>query len=351
MIHAILTTAAVVTALGADARFEAMSEAYRAEITAERVTVRYTDRSGTTAETITVRVKPEWGAVVEFGGLRAFVSRHVLVVIPENDRKRAFVAPVGGDISGALATHLPGVPAWQVAAALDGPESIARMWPLSAAVSPPLIIAGDDGRLRFASVDLGEGRGVRLSVEAVDAGDTEDWMIDLSGRRRVGNVAALTAKTPLAHTERVRVGDDAPTLLMLSLDMRPWVLSARDAGAAAIVLCRSQTAGVAAGYGAALDVAEDPEAPLGFTPVLGVCGEPFAGAAIDHLDELRRRWGDGAKWTVSQETTIDRFAPDAEAVLVLIDAFDSVRAIIPLDGRGGDQAELAGEIRAALRGE
>ena len=161
-------------------------------------------------------------------------------------------------------------------------------------------------------------------------------------------MTALAGAAPLAQTARVRVGDDAPTLLMLSLDMRPWLLGARDSGAAAIVLSRAQTAGTAAGYGAALDVAEGEGAPLGFTPVLCVCGEPFTGSAIDHLAELRRRWGDEVKWTVSRETTIDRFAPESAAVLVVVDALDTVRAIIPLDGRGGEQAAIADEIRAAL---
>jgi len=347
----ILATTVVMATAASDARFEAMSLAYRAETTAERVTLRYTDNSGTTAETITVRVKPDWGAVIEFGDLRAFVSEHVLLVTPEHDRQRAFVAPVGGEVGAALAEHLPGLPAWQVVAALEGPGAAARAWPLSSGVSDPLIITGDDGRLRFASVDLGEGRGVRLSVEAIEPGAAEDWLPDLVGRRRVGDVSALTAPAPLAHKSRVRVGDDAPTLLMLSLDMRPWILSTREAGATAIVLSRAQTAGSAAGFGAALDVAEDEDAPLGFTAVLGVCGEPFSGSAIDHLEELRRRWGDEVKWTVSQETTIDRFAPDSAAVLVVVDALDTVRAIIPLDGRGAEQAVIADEIRAALRAE
>ena len=352
MMQATILAATVVMATAAsDSRFEAMTQAYRAETTAERVTLRYTDDSGTTAETITVRVKPNWGAVIEFGDLRAFVSQHVLVVTPEHDRQRAFVAPVGGEVSATLTEHLPGVPAWQVIAALEGPAAAARAWPLASAASEPLIITGDDGRLRFASVDLGGGRGVRLSVEPIEPGEANDWLPDLVGRRRVGDVTALTAPAPLAHRSKVRVGDDAPTLLLLSLDMRPWTLSARESGATAIVLSRAQTAGAAAGFGAALDVAEDTDAPLGFSPVLGVCGEPFAGSAVDHLEELQRRWGDEVKWTVSQETTIDRFAPESAAVLVVVDALDTVRAIIPLDGRGAEQAAIADEIRAALRAE
>lgn len=349
MIELLAYTVVMSATTSADLRYEAMGAAYAAETTAERVTVRYTDRAGTTTETVTVRVKPKWGAVIELGELRAFISQNILVVTPESDSARAFIAPVGGDLAGALQEHLPGAPALQAVAALQGADAIGKAWPLSAAVSPPLLVTGDDGRLRLASVDLGEGREVRLSVEAIDPGEAAEWVVDLSGRRRVSDVASLTSPTPLAHTARIRVGDDAPTLLMLGLDMRPWVLSAREGGAAAIVLCRSQTAGVAAGYGAALDVAEGAEAPLGFTPVLGVCGEPFEGRAVDHLAELERRWGPEVKWTVSQDTTIDRFDPKAEAVLVVIDAFDSVRAIVPLDGRGGDQAEIANEIRAALR--
>lgn len=338
------------SALGASLKFQGISAAYRSEVMADRVTVRYTDDAGTRAETYTVRVNPEGAALIEFGELRAYVTENVLVVTPENDRRRAFVTPVFGSVSQTLAEHLPGVPAWQAIALLDDADAAEKAWPLDRAASTPVVITGDKGRLRFASVDLGEGRGVRLSVEAVEPGDPSEWIDDLRGRRRVRDVASLTAPATIPHTDAVRIGDEAPSLLLLTLESAPWILEARDAGAVALVLCREQTPGAAAGYGAALDVAEDKDAPLGFTAAIGVCTPPFEGRSAAHLEELRRRWGESVLWSVSTETTIDRFAPGAKAVLVVIDAFDSVRAIVPLDGRGGDQGELAEEIRGALRG-
>jgi hypothetical protein len=167
-------------------------------------------------------------------------------------------------------------------------------------------------------------------------------------RERVESVRDLLKPRVGGEEDLVRPGDDAPPLLLLGIDMRPWILASRDAGAVALVLCRGETPGASAGFGAALDVSEDEGAPLGYSAVLGVCVEPFDRPLLDYVRELRNRWGRSVKWTVAPERTIDRFAPRADAVLVVIDALDTVRAVIELDDRGSDQSELADEIRAAL---
>lgn len=323
---------------------------YRAAPAADRMTVRAWDASGSTTETVTVRTDPGRLAVVEFAGLRAFVTPHVLVVERLGDQRRAFIAPAHNDPAGAFREYLPGVPALQVALAFN--QSGVLPWPFDVPAARTRLSAAADGRFRFASTELGTGRRVTISAESIDPGDPAEWLVELSGRRRVTSVRDLA--TPAAPSAldgtTIRVGDDAPTLLLLAIDMQPWILGSRDAGAVAVVLCRAQTPGAAAGYGAALDVAERDDAPLGYTAILGVCGEPFNVPLMDHLRDLRFRWGSRVKWTVSPETTIDLFAPDHDAVLVLIDALDSVRAIIPLDGRGADQSALEAEIVAALAG-
>ena len=286
--------------------------------------------------------------LIEFGDLRAFLTPHLLIVIHRNDRHRAFVTPVLGSPAQTLAEHLPGVPAIAAILALETASAVENSWPFSQAVAPPVLITSDDNRLTFASVNLGDQRSVSIKAEPIDPGNPAEWGLDLSGRHRVASAAELAQHTDVVSTERTAVGDDAPTLLLLAIDMTPWILSARDDGAVAIVLCRAQTPGAAAGFGAALDVSEDADAPHGYSPILAVCGEPFTGQFMDHLRELRRTWGRRVMWTVSQETTIDLFAPDQNAVLVVIDAFDTVRAIIPLDGRGAEETEIAQEIRAAL---
>lgn len=345
----ILMTLALSSVAHAGTTLAELVPAYQRSAAAERVTLRVSDTRGATSEVITVWTDPEHEeATVRFAGLRAFLSRDSLVVERADDRSRAFVAPVEGSPAGTFREHLPGVPAVQIALLFGQPDE--APWPLGEAASDAKVFASPEGRLRFATVDLGQGRRATLTVDVaaeeaarLDAPDPDE----LTTRRLVRSVEALV-DPPGAEPALVRPGDDAPALLLLGIDLRPWILGSRDAGAVAMVLCRRQTPGAGAGFGAALDVAERDDAPLGYTAVLGVCGEPFDRPIIDHLRDLRDRWGAGVLWTVSPETTIDRFAPDADAVLVVIDALDTVRAVIELDGRGADQPDIEREIVAAL---
>jgi len=344
-----LALALAASAARAGATLESLAPSYQESPAAEVVAVRVSDALGAVTETVAVWTDPDRGtAALRLGPLVAHLTRKTLIVEREGDPSRAFVARALGSPARALAEHLPGVPAPQVALSFGEPD--APVWPLAEPGASATLFATPEGRLRFATIDLGSGRRVTLTVDAAspdEAPGPAPAPEELATRRLVSSVAVL-AEPPPPASRLVRAGDDAPEMLLLGIDMRPWILGSRDAGAVAVVLCRTQTPGAGAGYGAALDVAERDDAPLGFTPILGVCGEPFDRPLLDHLRDLRNKWGSSVMWTVSPETTIDRFAPEDEAVLVVIDALDSVRAVIPLDGRGADQPLLEREIIAAL---
>jgi len=319
--------------------------AYQAGPTGERLTVRLSDDTGSVEETLTVWSDPGRASVIELGGIRAALTRHVLVAVREGDSRRAFVAPVSGDAGETLAEHLRGAPAIPAALAMGG--TAGSVWPLSVA-EDPVVVLTKTGRLSLVSASLGDGRSVSIRFEALDPADAPAWGVSLEGRSRVSSLASLAEFDEPVDTGRVRVGDDAPMLLLLTLEVRPWTLRSRESGAVVLTLCRGRTPGASAGYGASLDVAEDDDAPLGFSAEIGVCGPPFGGDMLAYLRGVRDLWGGDVKWSVSPETTIDRFAPGAQAAVVVIDAFDTVRAVIPLDGRGNEQTAIAGEIREAL---
>lgn len=325
--------------------WERAAAAYRSGPTGEELTVRLTDESGSVEETLRVWSDPGRVSLIELGGIRAALTKHVVVAVREGDGERAFVATAGRDAGEALAEHLAGAPAIPAALAMGG--SPGAVWPLSAD-DDAVVSLTSEGRLRLITADLGGGRTVSIRFRALDPAEAPAWEVSLAGRARVGSLEQLAAFDEPAATGRVRAGDDAPTLLLLTLEVRPWTLKSRESGAVALTLCRGRTPGASAGFGAALDVAEGADAPASFSAEIGVCGEPFGGDMLSYLREVRDLWGGNVKWTVSPETTIDRFAPGADAVLVVIDAFDTVRAIIPLDGRGNEQTAIAGEIRGAL---
>lgn len=335
--------------LGFTATPPGMAEAYRAGPAADRMVVRVSDPAGATTEVIEVLTVPGRAALVRFGAFRALVSRDFVVVERVDDATRAFVVPVTDSPGRTFREALPLVPVPQVALALDPDPDASLPWPFTDPDAAVDVRVLRSGRLRTIAARLDRGRSVRIRSEPIEGLGPEafeGWTVDLDGRERVGSVHELATRSPNAGP--ARAGMKAPPLLLLGTDMAPWTLRSRETGAVAVVLCRGASPGAAAGLGAAWDVAEDEAAPLGYTAVIGVCVEPFEQRLIDQMRALREQWGDNVRWTVSPETTIDRFAPDASAVLVVIDALDTVRAVIPLDGRGDEQDELAGEIRDAL---
>jgi hypothetical protein len=331
----------------ADARrsLAEIAPAYQTGCFTERVTLRLSDDLGATTQELIVRGDGGRVVVVEFAELRASMTRKRLAVERVGDPSRVYVAPVRTTPAATFAERLPGVPAIQVALAFGEPEL--ACWPLNEPGGRFRVDESETGRLGLVVAEPEHGERVRLDIEALPATEAPE-AVAVANRTRVESVRDLLRPSDGRDGGLVRAGDDAPPLLLLGIDMRPWILASRDAGAVALVLCRRETPGASAGFGAALDVSEDDRAPLGYTAALGVCVEPFNQPLLDHLRELRNRWGRWVKWTVAPETTIDRFAPQADAVLIVIDALDTVRTVIELDDRGSDQSQLAREILAAL---
>jgi hypothetical protein len=171
---------------------------------------------------------------------------------------------------------------------------------------------------------------------------------------------------PAPSTGRVRVGQPAPDLTLLTQDHSRWSLLATLAGAAeaaapkpapAVVLVLFR-ASAGAEHASGIDAAKGARSALEH---LGGVG-PFvsaAGVVIELSDFTPERWqeaqsawagGSGSPllWASSGAQTIDRFAPGADAVALVVGPDRALRAAIELAPRAPDAPSVEEALRAAL---
>lgn len=197
-------------------------------------------------------------------------------------------------------------------------------------------------RFRRTNVEFDSGRMIQVRVtERSDSVDPTRWKIETSGRRRVDSLTALAPKQG-----EIASGDSAPDLLLLTLDGQLWRPSQSDNRATALVFFRRDHEAARSGENAARLAADRVD---GLRVRAAAVFEPDADRLMDRRDELADAWGDDLLWTVSPKTTIERFAPSASAVVVVVDAKGVTRAVIPLDGRAGEDEAIAERIVASLK--
>ncbi|MBC7771618.1 MAG: hypothetical protein H7210_03910 [Pyrinomonadaceae bacterium] len=124
-----------------------------------------------------------------------------------------------------------------------------------------------------------------------------------------------------------------------------------EAGLAAITAVVKQIAGKSqpkAGPGAAGHVTGDPS-------MIGLITSRVVLVPTKTDDKTREKvaggakvWGDSIVWSASPASTIDRFAPGAEAVIVVVRAPQSLCGVIRLDGRKGEAKAIEQELHEAI---
>lgn len=251
----------------------------------------------------------------------------------------------------------------------------------STALGPVVLVVNDTGLLERANgyvpVQTGLGAGeragqaaVEMVFEPVEAG-LGRWEIDTANRERVRTMADLKP----APAE-VPIGSALPGLGLMGPDLAARTLREELAGFVsrptergsgpvlmAVVLHKANVAEAQdlafkatmalRAVKKSLDrrrlAGESPDAGAARLFILPVAVFDLADFRPDRPRALAEEWapaGETVLWTSAGGSLLERFAPGVEAVLVLVDEDQRVRAILPLEGKADSADGLIEEVRA-----
>lgn len=300
----------------------------------------------------------------------------------ENDRWTHPIADQGLD---AILSNLPPLPVPTLQLALGDPAfhnptpySPNTAWHFVEEVSagplagaPHLVLRGqstagqaeasfDSGslRLREFRAELPGGRTLEIEFEPLDPGDPAAWRIPSEGRRQVASLTELAvARSPLSP------GQFVPNLTFASLNGDGWSLhEALDSlpsaipgaprAALALIMFKVPADPVSlatseASARLALRAVEQVPLQAATIPVHLIAAVELA-AFGDQRDGLAQRWGPSPPSWATPASSINRFNPDARAILALIAPDRRLLAAIPLDDQTDAQA-IADRITEAVR--
>jgi hypothetical protein len=226
----------------------------------------------------------------------------------------------------------------------------------------------DTGRLARLTAALQSGDGAStldLAIRPVQPGDPDSWSINTAGRTRVKSLADLKpSSAPPAGA--VQPGQPVPDLVFSNPDHSKWSIHTALAATPtppplALILFRSPAIpeqGADAFRGAVAARAALQSLTDRYTPAAAVVVE-LADFTPAKWEDAQRAWSAAAApskpaapllWAPSAAQTIDRFAPGAQSLLIVVNPDRTLRAAIRLDGRSSDPAGLTQEIRSALSG-
>lgn len=255
--------------------------------------------------------------------------------------------------------------------------------PDSAVLATLVIDASTSRPTRFSAV-LPDSAELRLDFQPIPPGEPASWAIDPANRTRVDSLTAL----------RTRRGDAAiartvPEMTLMDAQWRAWEylnvfrpMAVAPSPTHLVIIFIRETA--AAPFGTPTPGAAAAEAQmLAIEASLAAPRDGSGGDAGDKqprpavrpvhvivpvmlkMDEASRRKVEaavklrdaaGAKnappgalvWAPSPERTIERFAPNAEAVAIVIRADNSLAGVIQLDGRADKPEQISADLRTAL---
>lgn len=372
--------------------------AYRAAPTADEVTVVLRPdgpaaaTSGARRERFIAKIDPGPAdtthprrAVIHLGPLTALLEHNAVTVTHEADPASALVhASPGPPSPEALAAALPPVPWPQLALASDADPGFAAPTPytrevrwreatLDPSTQPPtatvtgrsdtgpisMTINAETGRLMrlIAQVSSGPPTVLDITARPVDPGDPAAWAPPADGRQHVASLTELIARSDAP----VRIGDPSPEIILLGTDLDQWTLTGAIAATerprpAAVLLFRlpgDETEAAAVLRDAMVGRDALRAAASGPDELASAAGAVMDLSAFSRggFETLRREWAalrepaklgvDELRWTSTAPQTIDRFAPGAQAALVVVGADRQVRAVIRLDGLSEDKAAAA----------
>jgi hypothetical protein len=346
--------------------------------------------------------------LLELGQLRVFAEGGKLRAINSNVPSKYFEAPFDGPLTpAAIAGLLPPLPLPQLELATTPrasgfhaptPYTTGITWSealAQATVRPHTMTLTGSGPTSTVTVaaHLASARLIRISAtirgrdgetamelacRPLEPGDPATWALPIDGREPVRSLTELRPTAAKAQGQ-IAPGEVVPEMSFSRPDLSAWTLSSALGGAPgteesakplALILFR-HTAGESrlkdaiAGSSALRSIRSgaghtqpDPE-----TPAFGT-----AAAIIIELGEFSREKWDGAGqewavaapgdappptgellWAPSAAQTIDRFLPEAGAVIVVIGPDRVLRGTVRLDGRASDATAIAAELRALLR--
>jgi hypothetical protein len=363
------------------------------------------------SDTFIVRIDPgpPGGAapsrlLLDFGGLRVLVAGGELTAVNPAVPGRYYQTKLPGPLTPrSLAKLLPPTPVPELALACSDPASFGELTPYTPRVTwtsatidagarngvligsseaGPIVMTANatSGRLSKIVAAIKSPGGettLDLTITPAEAGSPASWVIPTEGRERVKSLADLRSP-PM--TGPVSAGHPVPDFAPQRMDSTAWSLHHALAEPPSIPLAfilyraapnrleaASRDARAAAGVVRAVQFGQS--AP-GVTPVKPV-DLKLAGALVMDLgqfnratfDREQRLWAEGTAvrtpdsgpipppellWANAAVQSIDRIDPKAGAVLLLIAPDKTLLKVIPLDGRAGDPAALATDLRSAL---
>lgn len=346
--------------------------------------------------------------LLELGQLRVFAEGGKLRAVNTNVPSKYFEASFEGPLTpAAIAGLLPPLPLPQLELATTPraggfraptPYTSGITWSealAQATVRPHTMTLTGSGPASTVTVTahLGSARLIRISAtirgrdgetamelacRPLEPGDPATWAPSIDGREPVRSLTELRP-TPAKAQGQIVPGEVVPELSFSRPDLSAWTLSSALGGAPgmeesarplALVLFRhaggeSRLKDAVAGSTALRSIRSgaahpqpDPEPPAFGT----------AAAIVIELGEFsREKWDSAARewaasipgdaqppagellWAPSAAQTIDRFLPDAGAIIVVIGPDRVLRGAVRLDGRSSDAASIAAELRALLR--
>lgn len=389
---------------------ESVQAAYRRPC-AEEVTVRVRGPQGErAADSFTLRLAPvENGAPVaallELGPLRVLARQQQVTVINTASPGRYVTAAVAGCATPlALARLLPPVPTPQLAFACGDahaptPYTPAVVWTgatIDSSESPPVgVLTGagphasvvarinaTSGRLqRFVAIVQGDDgpTTIELTVRPLPPTPVDSWLPDLTAWTRVSELRELSVPP---RREPLAVGMLVPDLPLLKPDMTPWPGPQHAAvpGSLVILLFRwspERDGGIPAEAWLARDAieaarrtprpADDRSSPPPVHAVAALAMD-LSAYSPERMASARQAWSGQAGaddrlpassgshdlvdllWASSPANSIDRFAPDATVVLVVLAPDRRLRGVIVVDRQVHDGPALARQLTALLDG-
>ena len=362
-----------------DAVLEAAAEAYRQAPTAERVTLTVREGGRERTEGLVLRLAPakpgssRAGLLgLELGKFRVWVGDGRLVVAHADVHDAVVVLPAESrSVGDVLEAALPSLLLPELAA-LDGGLRNGELGPMVPEVawdSAEVTTLADRGTLAAVGVtdrggaelvlDVETGRIVSFAAPLVDSdarievrcrpiepGDPESWRIETAGLAKVATVREL-----LASPAPIAVGGVLSAFPVEEQTGEPWSIDAMFTGSAApecaaLLVCRA---------GCDADPLDEADATLTrLEQELTRPAGPMLPAQVRRLawrpivvgepgEDDRARWADRAPLVAwSPGRTIDRLAPESQAVVVVVGEDRRVAAIID----ASDAAEIGRAVRA-----
>lgn len=300
-----------------------------------------------------------------------------------------------GDDALTRPTPFGAVDSWELRAPTSPePSTLVRLIGTGSSTITELVFDAITDRITEYTIKPAPGRPgttVHARCDTIAPGPVKSWIVSVDGRRQVRTIDEL--HTPPSE---LKVGDVLPALSFQDRQQARWSLADSLAGAketdlGLLLLFRPTPNGdgpitpdVAAGFNAlqhawrksVLKNAERQSGPLNReTPdskllfARGVAVFDLEAFTRDRLERLHGTWAASATsttsdpkpavrpppdvasllWTPTGTSSLDRLAPDARAVLLVIGADRTIRALVRLDGRASDEAAINAELDGVAR--